>query len=112
MTCLKSIRLRGDEGAYLARVVFHQPNVSNSAAAPQAVTTRDTRRASSAVPPWLHQSNQSGFSEIIQLISSGEISGRWRMKRTSCHVCFSPAGSGVPVPNAGIPVKRMPFSMM
>jgi hypothetical protein len=34
------------------------------------------------------------------------------MKYTSCHTCFSPAGSGFPVPNAGMPVKRTPFSMM
>ena len=58
------------------------------------------------------RSDQSGFSDFIRSISSGVIRGTWRMKRTSCHASFSPAGSGLPVPNAGIPVKRMPFSMM
>ena len=36
-------------------------------------------------------SDQSGFSDFIQSISSGVIRGTRRMKRTSCHTCFSPA---------------------
>ncbi len=56
---------------------------------------------------------RTGLSgRFIRPISPAEIPGRWRTKDTSSHACLSPAGSGIPVPKAGMPVKRTPFWMM
>ena len=49
-----------------------------------------------------------GFIAAISSSSSGVIFGRCRMKLTRCQLDSSP--SSVPVPNAGMPVKRTPCS--
>jgi len=55
---------------------------------------------------------QRGFRVFIDSTSSVVIRGRCRMNVTSCHASLSPAGSSLPVPKAGMPVKRTPFSIM
>ena len=51
-----------------------------------------------------------GFSASIRAMSSGVSDGMRRMKCTRAQLSRSP--SGVPVPHAGMPVRRMPFSMI